>query len=124
MPALPRKPCAFARCGRLTEPGQRHCQLHKRERQVRQDKERGTAANRGYGYKWQKARVGFLKHHPLCCRCEQAGLVVAAAVVDHIKPHRGDMVLFWDRANWQSLCTACHNTKTAKEDGGFGRRLT
>nr|WP_246414712.1 HNH endonuclease signature motif containing protein [Yoonia ponticola] len=32
-----------------------------------------------------------------------------ATTVDHIKPHRGDKVLFWDKNNWQSLCTSCHN---------------
>ncbi|TIX60322.1 MAG: HNH endonuclease, partial [Mesorhizobium sp.] len=33
-----------------------------------------------------------------------------ANVVDHIKPHRGDMRLFWNRANWQPLCTRCHSS--------------
>lgn len=46
---------------------------------------------------------------------------MVANVVDHIKPHRGDKVLFWDSANWQPLCKECHDRKTATEDGGFGR---
>jgi len=46
--------------------------------------------------------------------------VQAATVVDHIKPHRGDKTLFWERSNWQALCKQCHDIKTAKEDGGFG----
>lgn len=33
-----------------------------------------------------------------------------ATVVDHIKPHRGNQKLFWDKENWQSLCTKCHNS--------------
>jgi len=41
-----------------------------------------------------------------------------ATVVDHITPHKGDNDLFWDRANWQSLCESCHNRKTAAEDMG------
>jgi 5-methylcytosine-specific restriction protein A len=48
-------------------------------------------------------------------------LVVAATVVDHIKPHKGDKLLFWQRANWQPLWKPCHGVKTATEDGGFGR---
>lgn len=28
-----------------------------------------TAAQRGYGYKWQKAREQFLREHPLCLTC-------------------------------------------------------
>lgn len=27
----------------------------------------------------------------------------------------------WDSANWQPLCKHCHDAKTAREDGGFGR---
>lgn len=37
-------------------------------------------------------------------------------VVDHIKPHRGDQKLFWDRRNWQPLCEHHHNVKTMTED--------
>lgn len=42
--------------------------------------------------------------------CSAKGLVVAANVVDHIDPHRGDKVRFWARDNWQSLCDTCHNS--------------
>jgi 5-methylcytosine-specific restriction enzyme A len=47
--------------------------------------------------------------------------VASATVADHITPHKGDPVLFWDPDNLQSLCAACHGRKTATEDGGFGR---
>jgi 5-methylcytosine-specific restriction protein A len=43
-------------------------------------------------------------------------------VVDHIKPHRGDMTLFWDPNNHQPACDECHNIKTAREDGAFGNK--
>lgn len=42
--------------------------------------------------------------------------------VDHIKPHKGDVRLFYDRRNLQGLCFVHHNQKTARHDGGFGRR--
>ncbi|WP_390622926.1 HNH endonuclease [Ralstonia syzygii] len=45
--------------------------------------------------------------------------MVPATVVDHIVPHKGDQHLFWRRSNWQALCKACHDRKTAREDGGF-----
>lgn len=48
------------------------------------------------------------------------GLIEQATDLDHIEPHRGDMTLFWDHDNWQSLCHSCHSAKTASEDGGFG----
>ena len=82
---------------------------------------RPSAAARGYGSRWQKARAGFLLAHPLCAAHGERGETVAANVVDHIIPHRGDMRLFWDSGNWQALCKRCHDIKTATEDGGFGR---
>jgi 5-methylcytosine-specific restriction protein A len=41
--------------------------------------------------------------------------VVAATVVDHVVPHRGDQRLFWDTANWAPSCKPCHDAKTARE---------
>jgi 5-methylcytosine-specific restriction protein A len=31
------------------------------------------------------------------------------------------MALFWDNTNWQAMAKECHDAKTAREDGGFGR---
>ena len=50
--------------------------------------------------------------------------VTQATVVDHIVPHRGDMRLFWDTKNWQAMAKSCHDRKTARHDGGFGRART
>lgn len=82
---------------------------------------RPSAAKRGYGSAWQKASKGFLKFNPLCVRHLARGHLVPAKCVDHIRPHKGDQDLFWDRHNWQALCKRCHDHKTATEDGGFGR---
>ena len=73
---------------------------------------RPTANDRGYDYRWQKARAAFLRAHPLCRSCQSAGRIESATVVDHIKPHRGNDALFWDHDNWQALCKACHDRKT------------
>lgn len=81
-----------------------------------------SSTARGYGYKWQKAREAYLAKYPLCAECQRLGLVTVATDLDHIVPHKGDMVLFWDRSNWQGLCHPCHSTKTSTEDGGFGNR--
>jgi len=82
---------------------------------------RGSAHARGYGRKWQAARLGYLQRHPLCVHCLAKGHVVAATDLDHIEPHGGDPVKFWDfENNVQSLCHACHSAKTAREDGGWG----
>lgn len=80
-----------------------------------------TSSQRGYDYRWQKARDQYLRNNPLCVYCERNGRTTAARVVDHIVAHRGDMVLFWDQTNWQSLCKPCHDSvKQAEEAAGLG----
>lgn len=101
--------------------GVSRCDKHKLENKRLSDLNRGSASERGYGHKWRQAREGFLKKHPLCLTCEAVGVLNPAVVVDHIIPHRNDKDLFWQRDNWQPLCKSCHDKKTAKEDGGFGR---
>jgi 5-methylcytosine-specific restriction protein A len=77
---------------------------------------RGNTSARGYGWKWQKERLFHLAKHPLCVYCEETGRVTAATTVDHRIPHRGDQTLFWDRSNWQSLCTNCHSSRKQREE--------
>jgi 5-methylcytosine-specific restriction enzyme A len=79
------------------------------------DRQRPSAARRGYGARWRRARVAYLARHRLCMRCLVQGRVVPATVVDHVVPHRGDERLFWDEANWAALCKRCHDAKTARE---------
>jgi len=70
--------------------------------------------------RWQKMRKAQLAKEPYCqCRaCE--GKKVLATVADHIKPHRGDRRLFWDRKNLQSLSGPCHSGwKQQIEKSGF-----
>lgn len=81
---------------------------------------RGSSTERGYGYRWQQTRAGYLAKHPLCAHCKLEGRVEPATDLDHIIPHKGDQTLFWDRENWQGLCRMHHSRKTATEDGGFG----
>ena len=83
-----------------------------------------------YNSRWDKARLSFLKSHPLCAMCHRQGRAVAAAVVDHIKPHRlkeainggkQDEIakaqkLFWDKANWQPLCKQHHDSTKQREE--------
>lgn len=75
-----------------------------------------TSSERGYGYKWQQARAVYLQTNPLCCYCQAKGMTTAATVVDHIKPHRGDKILFWDVSNWQPLCATCHSKDKQREE--------
>jgi 5-methylcytosine-specific restriction protein A len=79
------------------------------------DRQRPSAARRGYGSRWRQARAAFLLRHPLCASCRAHGRLEAATVVDHVVPHRGDQRLFWDEGNWAPACKSCHDAKTARE---------
>ena len=118
MPFAPPHPCNQPGCAALTND--RFCPPHKRARQAKYDRERGSAAARLYGARWRKASKAFLAGK-LCKVCEERGIIKLATATDHIIPHRGSRKLFWDRTNWQPLCKTCHDRKTATEDGGFGR---
>lgn len=73
---------------------------------------RPNPRDRGYDTRWEHSRKWFLAQHPTCIMCERRGVVRLATCVDHIIPHRGNMKLFWDASNLQSLCTEHHSEKT------------
>lgn len=104
-----------------------------KKRSATQAPARESSTQRGYGYRWQQYTAARLRREPLCEGLRlrpdgpvmvntHPGRVVAATLTDHIVPHRGDMKLFWDVGNHQSGCEECHDVKTAKFDGGFGRK--
>lgn len=119
MPTKPKKLCRSSGCCNLTE--NRYCEQHHRLDKKLRDQRREGSTQRGYDGRWNKYRITFLRSHPLCVRCLSQEKVVAASVVDHIIPHKGDGKLFWQVSNHQALCKSCHDLKTATEDGGFGR---
>lgn len=86
--------------------------------------ERRLVTGRMYGRKWRAARLSFLADNPLCVECAKRNRIEGATDVDHVVPHKGDLILFWRRSNWQALCHECHSRKTASEDGGFGNKVT
>ena len=114
MPWKPKHICNYPGCQTLTYD--RYCEKHKKEMMKIQNER----SSKMYTYKWRKASKEFLKKHPLCAECQREGRLTPATEVDHIKPHGGNLRLFWNKKNWQPLCKSCHSKKTAKEDGGFG----
>jgi 5-methylcytosine-specific restriction protein A len=78
---------------------------------------RPKTASRGYGSKWQRESKQWLRvpGNSMCAEHLRRGEHVAAKVVDHIKPHKQNPRLFWDRKNWQGLCISCHNRKSQTE---------
>lgn len=68
-----------------------------------------------YDYRWEKARLIFLRDHPLCeCYdCIKKGLLKTANVVHHKEAHKGNYELFWDQNNWMAMNKICHDKYTA-----------
>ena len=110
MPARAPHICA---CGKVVPSGAIcPCQAARtRERNARFDKTRPSSSQRGYNGSWEKARKSFLNRHPRCARCN-----ARAEVVDHTIPHKGDQNLFWDKSNWQPLCTPCHSGAKQRDE--------
>lgn len=92
--------------------------IERRIRNREHGSRRGSARERGYTSRWDKARKTYLMQHPLCVMCKREGRVTPATVVDHIIPHKGDQALFWDTDNWQSLCAPHHNRDKQREERG------
>ena len=112
MALKPLRPCRHPGCPELTREG--YCPAHKPAKAPR----RSSAQWHGwYGLPvWKNdLRPTQLLREPFCRECAKAGRRTLATRVDHVRPHRGDWVLFTDRANLQSLCERCHNAKTARE---------
>ena len=65
--------------------------------------------------RWRALRKAFLAKNPVCGHCG-----APARHVDHVRPHRGDVGLFFDVRNLYPLCHSCHSSKTVTSDGGFG----
>lgn len=106
------KPCAQPGCSALTAAT--YCDKHRRADGGRRDAEWRSWY---HGGRYRAARDAFMAEHPLCALCG-----APSSDLDHKKPHKGDLRLFWDTDNWQALCAGCHSRKTAEEDGGFGNR--
>lgn len=114
MTMSPLKPCKHPGCHEYAEQNG-YCRKHFRERfSFYINEKRISPSKLGYGRKWDYARKEYLKQHPLCVVCGRP-----ATEVDHIQPHKGNMLLFWNRNNWQSLCHSCHSKKTIKENGFY-----
>ena len=66
---------------------------------------------------WRNRRAGQLAREPLCWMCKAQGVVTAATVADHVKPHRGDPAAFLGPL--ASLCKLHHDaTKQREENRG------
>ena len=68
---------------------------------------------------WQALRLKVFLRDLYTCRMPGCGRLegnTSKLVCDHIKPHRGNALLFWDEANLQTLCKPCHDTLKRQEE--------
>ena len=94
------------------------CLVHERK----YERQRGTAASRGYDAEWRRRRAEQLAAHPFCAdpfgHHAERGEKVRATTVDHVLAKRKGGT---DApTNLHSHCTSCHSEKTAREDGRWG----
>lgn len=128
MTQSPKKPCRNRQCKVTTNHKTGFCEdcqtiAKKREKATRQEynKRRNPQVKKWLNSaRYISSRKNFLNRNPLCKKCSTTIKPVLSNILDHVKPHKGDVVLFWDVNNWQALCKRCHDKKTASEDGGFG----
>ncbi|MEP2782315.1 MAG: HNH endonuclease [Pseudoruegeria sp.] len=133
-----RKLCAAAGCDELAVIGLSHCEEHealrldklRQRRSAAQLTPEALAARVLYAsVAWRRGRKAYLRANPLCVDCAELGVLQQATEVDHIRPHKGDRALFWNKSNWQSNCKSCHSRKTAGEVwhdraiGGGGQKI-
>ena len=93
-------------CAKIDAEREAKRQKYEKERQ----KIHGTAAARGYDYKWNKVASFVRRTEPICRMCKNK----LAEMVDHVVPlKQGGERLALD--NLQPLCNKCHVAKTAAD---------
>lgn len=96
------------------------------QKRSRYDAVRGSAAERGYGARWQRYSVWFRSQpeNVLCaCGCNRP-TQGKRGCVDHIIACEPNDARFWDMRNHQALTNRCHGTKTRRFDDARQRRGT
>ncbi|KQZ81884.1 HNH endonuclease [Mesorhizobium sp. Root157] len=69
--------------------------------------------------RWQKLRWSVLVRDLFTCQMAGCGRIepnTSLLVADHKQPHRGNEQLFWDEANLQCICKACHDRLKQREE--------
>lgn len=95
-------------------PNLQPCPIH------HHDRNRPSAAQRGYDHRWRKRAASYLHRHPTCIDCGDP-----ATVPDHSPRTRRELVAAGvadpDADEYlEPRCKPCHDRKTATVDGGFG----
>jgi 5-methylcytosine-specific restriction protein A len=101
-----------SRCPNRATKGN-YCAAHARKAESIYEAQRGTAAARGYDYRWARISRAVLHEQPVCADPFRKGCCRPSCHTDHIVPRRqggSD-----ERCNLQGLCSECHSAKTLLE---------
>jgi len=105
VPSKPKRPCSFPGCPKLTSG--RFCDDHAKVEAKRYEQyDRDPETRRRYGRVWKRIRDAYVKQHPLCELCQQAGRFVPTEEVHHKVPLTEGGT--HDKSNLISLCKSCH----------------
>jgi 5-methylcytosine-specific restriction endonuclease McrA len=105
---------------RLTPLGNRLAALPREQAEAERFRTRDKQIKWRAWYKtarWRKLRLEILTRDLFTCQMEGCGCIepdTSQLVCDHVIPHRGDERLFWNPANLQCLCKACHDSRKQK----------
>jgi 5-methylcytosine-specific restriction protein A len=82
------------------------------------DRRAGQTWRRWYSLaRWRTLRLAIFQRDGYTCKdCGRLEGNTALLVCDHVKAHRGSVALFWDEANLQTLCKACHDAAKQREE--------
>lgn len=74
--------------------------------------------------RWRRLRLKIIARDANTCQMPTCGVVrpPSGLVCDHVKPHRGDLALFWNEENLQTLCKPCHDNAKQRDEAS-ARRL-
>lgn len=72
---------------------------------------------------WRRLRKAQLARESFCRMCARIGRRTQAVIADHVVPHRGDRMLFFDPSNLQSLCDPHHKSEKARIENGRPARI-
>lgn len=107
MPHTPRHPCAQPVCPQFAPPGRRYCKVHAA---LEYDRQRGTAAQRGYDWAWQRLADAY--RLAIGNRCEVVTNGVRcpnpADNIHHLWPVRLRPALRLVWANLRGFCISHH----------------
>ena len=109
MPKAPPKACACG--GKITAGVCDRCGPRKRSNARGFNESKWRYLYKTERWKRESKKFRMRPENQLCAICEREGRRTPTQCVDHVQPHHGDEVLFWDRSNWQPACIPCNTRK-------------